>query len=137
MNLLMQLLAFVGVPGGLFALTLVLRSRERMRLLDIVRSTAEHGHPLSPDVVGVLRRGRSAMPTERDYRRRDYRRGVLLVAMGSGLALIGFCAYVFATSFEQNGLALGVAIAAFGALPGCIGAALIVLSRVPGVPRVD
>jgi hypothetical protein len=133
LHMLMQLLAFVGVPGGLFALTLVLRSRERLRLLDIVRSTAEQGHPLSADVVGVLRRGRSPVPTPE----RDYRRGMLLVAIASGIALLGFCVYVFATSFDQNGLAVGVAVAAFGALPGCVGAALILLSRSGRTTRID
>jgi hypothetical protein len=127
-----QLLAFVGVPAGLFALTLVLRSRERMRLLDVVRSTAEQGHPLSAEVIGTLRRGRQSATPERDYRR-----GVLLLAIGSAIALIGFCAYVFATSFEENGLAIGIAIAGFGALPGCLGAALVLLSRTGRITRVD
>ena len=134
MEQFLLLVAFVVIPGGLFALTLVLRSRERMRLLDVVRSTAEQGHPLAADVVRALPRGhRSKVPMPE----RDYRRGVLLVAMASGIALLGFCAYVFASSLDEDGLAVGIAVAAFGAIPGCIGAALIVLSRADRNTRVD
>jgi hypothetical protein len=127
MEQFLLLAAFVIVPGSLLALTLVLRSRERMRLLDVVRSTAEQGHPLAADVVRALPRGRRS---KAPIPERDYRRGVLLVAVASALALLGFCAYVFAsTVMDEGALAVGVAVAAFGAIPGCIGAALIVLSR--------
>jgi hypothetical protein len=133
MNLALQLVAFVGVPGALLALTLILRSRERIHLLDVVRSTAEHGHPLTADVVMSLRRGRPPATPDRDYRR-----GVLLVAVASAIALIGFCAYVFAVSMaSDSALGVGTAIAAFGAIPGCIGTALIVLSRTGRDARVD
>jgi hypothetical protein len=133
MDLFLQLLAFVGVPGGLLALSLVLRSRERIRLLDVVRSAAEQGHPLPADVVGMLRRRSwAAIPG------RDYRRGVVLVAWAAAIALTGFAAYVSAASFEAEGaVAIGISIAALGALPGCIGAALIVLSRAARTTRVD
>jgi hypothetical protein len=133
MDLLLQLLAFVGVPAGLYALTLVLRSRERMRLLDIVRSTTEQGHPLPPELVDALRHGRALASPDRDYRR-----GLQLVAMASAIALIGFCGYVFTSSVdEENAVAVGIGIAALAAIPGCIGIALIVLSRASRKTRND
>jgi hypothetical protein len=133
MSLVLQLLAFVGVPGGLLALTMVLRSRERMRLLEVVQNAAAQGHALPADVVRALPRGRPGPSPERDYRR-----GVLLVAIAAGVALLGFCAYVFASTLTgESGLAVGVAVAAFGAIPGAVGTALIVLSRAGRNARVD
>jgi hypothetical protein len=122
-----QILIALIVPGLVFVLTAFMRSRERMRLLDVVLQTSQSGKPVSPDLLRALPGGR-----DRDIPapQLDFRRGVMLIAIGLALAAIGLCVYLaVATNGGDGAIAWGVMIAAFGAIPACVGAALVILSR--------
>ncbi len=126
MPVAVQILVALIVPGIVFMVSNILRFRERMRVLDVVHASALAGAPLTPEMVEVLPGGGHMFPTPQ----RDFRLGVLLVACGAAIATIGLCVF-FAMFSEGSGsaIAVGVSIAAAGAIPGCIGAALIILSR--------
>ncbi|MGZ6013994.1 MAG: DUF6249 domain-containing protein [Caulobacteraceae bacterium] len=120
-----QILIALIVPGLVFMFTAFLRSRERMRLLDVILQTSQSGSPVSPDLLRALPGGRD-IPTPQ----LDFRRGVMLIAVGLAVATVGLCVYfAVATSGGEGAIAWGVLIAAFGAIPACIGAALVILSR--------
>jgi hypothetical protein len=119
-----QMLIALGLPTAVVVLALYFRHRERLRVLEVVDAAAERQQPLSPELVRALPGVKT--PTSSV----DLRRGVLLIAIGAGLVLIGLCALVgVATSGGEGAVAVGVGIAAVGAIPLCIGAALVFLSR--------
>ncbi len=60
---------------------------------------------------------------------RDFRLGVLLIACAAAIAAIGGCVFIAVASEGGPAFAIGVSIAAAGAIPGCFGAALVILSR--------
>jgi hypothetical protein len=121
-----EILICLIVPAIVFMLSNVLRSRERMRVLQVVLASVQGGSPLSVEMVQALPGGNQVFPTPQ----RDFRLGVLLIAVGAAIVTIGICTF-FAIFSEGGGpaIAVGVSIAAAGAIPACIGAALIILSR--------
>jgi hypothetical protein len=120
-----QILIALIVPGLVFMFTAYLRSRERMRLLEVILQTSQGGNPLTVELLRALPGGRDIATPQLDFRR-----GVMLIAVGLALATIGLCVYfAVATTGGDGAIAWGVMIGAFGAIPACVGAALVVLSR--------
>ena len=120
-----QILVALIVPGLVFVITACLRSAERLRLLDVILKTSQDGHPVSPELLRTL-------PGVRDIPapQIDFRRGVMLMAIGGALAAIGLCVYFAIASENGSGaIAWGLSVAASGAIPGAIGIALVILSR--------
>lgn len=122
----MMLLAGLGVPAGLVAALAWFHLIERLRLQDLVRALAERQQPLTAEMVRTLAgRGFSAPPRERDRRR-----GVMLAAVGAALAILGLLAFIGLWSAGVTGaVAVGVILAGVGAIPGCVGAGYVILSR--------
>jgi len=122
----MMLLAGLGVPAGLVAALAWFRMIERLRLQDLVRALAERQQPLSADMVRTLAgTGFSAPPRERDRRR-----GVMLASIGVALATLGLLAFIgLWSSGVDVAVAVGVILAGVGAIPGCVGAGYVILSR--------
>ncbi|HEY8574209.1 DUF6249 domain-containing protein [Phenylobacterium sp.] len=119
-----QMLIVLGFPAAIIVLALWFRHRERLRVLQVVEDAAQRQQPLSPELVRALPGVKA--PTANV----DLRRGVMLIAVGIALVLIGLCALVgVATSGGQGAIAVGVGIGAVGAIPLCIGIALVFLSR--------
>jgi hypothetical protein len=102
------------------------RTQERKRVLEAVGEMAKNGAPMSPDLVASL-----LAPIQQPIpnRLRDIRRGVVLLALALAIAIIGFVAYVIAanTGSGRESIAIGSGVAAVGAIPGCIGAAFLLL----------
>jgi len=118
-------LGLVGAPTVMFLATIYLRWRLRMRLLEIVRGCAEQGKPLDAAAIAALLARPLATQPERDYRR-----GVMYIGTAAALSVIAFCAFVLAATLgAHEALSIAAGIAALGALPGCIGVGLLVLSR--------
>lgn len=125
MIIAVQMLVALIVPGLVFMFTALLRSLERMRLLNVVLQTSQSGSPLTVELLHALP-GAGVVPSPQ----LDLRRGVLLIAVGLALATIGLCVYLaVATNGGDSAIAWGVMIAALGAVPLCVGVALVVLSR--------
>jgi hypothetical protein len=119
---------------GVFLLTLILtplflRSKERMRLLELVRAGSERGEPMPPELVRTL------MSQPKPYRPshiRDMRLGIVLISFAIAVEIIAFCFYSAIRVDDPNdwneAASVAIGIAGFGALPACIGLAFILLS---------
>jgi hypothetical protein len=120
-----EILVALIVPGIVFVITAGLRSRERLRLLNVILQTSQSGNPVSPELLRALPGG-----AERPEPQVDFRRGVILIAIGAALAAIGVCLYfAIASEHGAGAVAWGLSAAALGAIPGALGVALVVLSR--------
>jgi len=122
----MMLLAGLGVPAGLVAALAWFHLIERLRLQELVRALAERQQPLTAEMVRILAgRGFSGPPRERDRRR-----GVMLASIGVALAVLGLLAFIgLWSSGVDVAVAVGVILAGVGAIPGCVGAGYVILSR--------
>jgi hypothetical protein len=102
------------------------RTQERRRVLEAVGDMAKNGSPMSPDLVASL-----LAPIQQPIpnRLRDIRRGVVLISVAVGIVIIGFSAYVIAanTGGDKESIAIGSGVAAVAAIPGCVGAAFLLL----------
>lgn len=125
MPIAVEILIALIVPGIVFMFSNLMRLSERMRVLNIVHAAALAGNPLTPEMLKALPGGGHMFPTPE----RDFRLGVLLIAVGAAVATIGLCVFVAVTAQGGPAVAVGVSIAAAGAIPACIGAALVILSR--------
>jgi hypothetical protein len=121
-------LIFFSFLGAVIIVPQVLRSRDRARMYETLRTAYEKGQPVPPELIEAM--------TRRDVRGdvvefgpsarsdRDLRRGVVLLAVGLGLVLIGAAFYV--GLYQDGGASETFAsFAAAGAVPGCIGLAYL------------
>lgn len=109
---------------GLFALAIILshrftRHRERMRALEIAQSLAEKGVATPELVTQALTREPHAPRTPVD----DLRNGAILVAIGVGLAILGFFANM--DDLSQGRGSLFHPLYGVATIPGLIGLVLI------------
>lgn len=143
-------LIFFGFLAAVIITPQVLKSNDRRRLYDTLRAAYEHDQPVPPELLdAVKRRGRGVdddlaqayaasrrgrAPGEelaqayalstRPAGDHDLRRGVILLAVGLGLVLVG--AAFYAGLYDVGGAPQTFAsFAAAGAVPGCIGLAFL------------
>lgn len=108
-----------------------LRSRERSKLLDTLKTAYEKGQPVPPELIDALQRG-AAQPsvetTSATTAESDMRRAIVLISVGVGIVLLGYGLY-YGISFEseEGGAITGAAVAGIGAIPGLIGVAYLLL----------
>jgi hypothetical protein len=117
-------IAFFAMIAAIVIVPRYLKSQERQKLQETLKSSIEHGAPIPQEIIDVLTR--DVKPTPTPYR--DLRAGILWLGIAVGFAALGF-----AVSFEEPDAfypMLGVA-----AFPGFIGLALVVLSFVSGSRR--
>jgi len=128
------------VPIALFAMIAAiviipkyLRSRDRDRLHETLRMAYEKGQTIPPELMEALQpTGKVAMDAApyvpiRDRADRDLRTGVVWLAVGVGLLLIGAASY--AMLYNLGGaVETGCSFAALAAIPICVGLAFLLLS---------
>jgi hypothetical protein len=133
--------ADVGIISGVFhwvifwsfvaAVVLVpryLKSRERGKLLDTLKAAYDKGQPVPPELIDALQRGDTSpdlRPNAVTMAERDLRRAVVLIAVGIGIALLGYGLY-YGISYSS--------VAGSGAIPGLIGVAYLLLYLTRGRP---
>jgi len=110
-----------------------IRSRERTRLYDLMRTAYEKGQPVPPELIASL----SSEPVEAadpaaPYRGsgadRDLRRAVVLIAVGLGLGALGLgLGAGIGLASQVGGAVTGGVIAGTGAIPAFIGLAYLLL----------
>ena len=106
-----------GTLAAIILVPRILKNRERQQLQDTIRAAIDKGQPLPPEVLDVMTRDVRSMPSAQ----RDRRLGIIWLAIGIGLGVIGWMFTGFDTS--EPGPFIG-----FFAIPGVIGIAFIVLS---------
>lgn len=106
-----------------------LKSRDRREMQATVRAAIERGQPLPPELIEAM--SKEVKPAKESSALRDMRVGVILIAVGAGIAVLG----VMLGQIEGEALhpILGVS-----AIPALIGVAYVVLSFFnpnKGLPR--
>jgi hypothetical protein len=110
-----------------------IRSRERTRLYDLMRTAYEKGQPVPPELIASLTsesadRADPAAPYRGSGADRDLRRAVVLIAVGLGLGALGLLLGAgIGIASEIGGAITGGVIAGAGAIPAFIGLAYLLL----------
>ena len=107
-----------------------IRSRERTRLYDLMRTAYEKGQPVPPELIASLTSETADTPLleQGSGGDRDLRRAVVLIAVGLGLGALGLLlgAGIGIVSHVGGAITGGV-IAGAGAIPAFIGLAYLLL----------
>jgi hypothetical protein len=107
-----------------------IRSRERTRLYDLMRTAYEKGQPVPPELIASLTSETADSPLleQGSGGDRDLRRAVVLIAVGLGLGALGLLlgAGIGIVSHVGGAITGGV-IAGAGAIPAFIGLAYLLL----------
>ena len=126
---------WIGMVGTVFfwsflaAVILVpiyLRHRDRSQMQETLRTALEKGQTLPTELVTALQNSVASrtMPT----REGDLRRGIVLIAVGLGLAALGYGLwYGLMTVDDTAAYITGGCTAGAGAIPGLIGVAYLIL----------
>jgi hypothetical protein len=112
-------ITFFAMIAAIVIVPRYLKSQERQKLQETLKSSIEHGAPIPQEIIDIITR--DVKPPPSPYR--DLRGGILWLGVAVGFAALGF-----AVSFEEpDALYPMLGVAAF---PGFIGLALIILSFV-------
>jgi len=108
-----------------------IRSRERQRLYDLMRTAYEKGQPVPPELIASLTAepmDAPRLPESGGGAPRDLRRAVVLIAVGLGLGGLGLgMGYGLSFANDMAGGIVGGIIAGTGAIPAFIGLAYLLL----------
>ncbi len=112
-------LTFFAMIAAIVLVPRYLKSQERLKLQDTLRTAIEKGQPLPAEVVAAI--STDVKPVNLPSPERDMRRGILWLGAAAGLVACGLVAGMS----EPDATYHLIAIAAF---PGFIGAAMIVVA---------
>ncbi|MGH7016128.1 MAG: DUF6249 domain-containing protein [Caulobacteraceae bacterium] len=116
--------------GAVIIVPVWLKSRDRARMHETLRTAYEKGQPVPPELIAALQQssppwsGAGSAPTAEH----DLRRGLVLVAVGLGLCAVGWGLWFGlwnASAIAAN--ITGGVVAGVGAIPGLIGVAYLIL----------
>ena len=102
------------------------KSRDRQKLHETLRVAFEKGQPVPPEVIEALQSNVSErfIPTPD----RDLRRAIVLIAVGLGLAGLGYGLWYGLMAVDEiPAYITGGVVAGSGAIPGLIGVAYLIL----------
>jgi len=103
-----------------------LRYRDRGRLHETLRIAYEKGQPVPPELIEALQS--NVAPKQESTPDRDLRQGLVLVAVGLGFAGLGYGLWYGLMSVSEIAAYIsGGSTAGFGAIPGLIGVAYLIL----------
>ena len=119
-------IAFIAMIAAIVLVPQIMRSRERQKLHDTLRTAYEKGQPVPPELVEALTsKDLPSLVTDRSAR--DLRIGVVWLAIGLGFIAIGGAFY--AGLYNVGGASETFAsFAAIGAIPCFVGIAFLILS---------
>ena len=128
-------IAFFCFLAAIIIVPQVLKSRDRQRMYETMRTAYERGQPVPPQFMeSMTRRGaereiETAGAWSRPPAERDLRRGIVWTAVGVGLVLIGAisAAADWGVSWSDGRTDALATCAALGAVPLCIGLAFLAL----------
>lgn len=112
--------------GAIILVPQYLRHLDRVRMHETLRIAYEKGQPVPPELIESLQRRDVSAPVGTPER--DLRRAVVLIAVGLGLAGLGYGLWFGLSSVTYEGAYItGGAVAGAGAIPGLIGVAYLLL----------
>ncbi len=110
-------ISMFAMIGAIVIVPSWLKSRERSEMQSTLRAAIDKGQPLPTEIIDAMTKNVKVAPTSLS----DLRTGVLWLAVGLGLAAMGYMiGFEEAEAFHP--------IAGIAAIPGIIGVAYIVLS---------
>jgi hypothetical protein len=117
----------LGVPAAVLLTPFILRARERIAVLQLVKFSIESGHPLSAETLAALPGDRDSRPSPL----KDMRRGAVLIAIGAALGVFSVVCGLFLPEWVGKAT-FTVVVGAIGLVPLFIGLALLIVSRIEG-----
>ena len=128
-------LVFFAFLAAIIIVPQVLKSRDRQRMYETMRTAYERGQPVPPEFVDAMTRRAPERAFDdvaafsRPPAERDLRRGVVWTAVGVGLILIGIisAAANWGVSWSDGRTDALATCAVLGAVPLCIGLAFLAL----------
>jgi hypothetical protein len=117
---------FMACIAGCIVAPGYFRSRDRAQMQETLRAALEKGVSLPPELITALQSNLAARLTP--TREADLRRGIILIATGIGIALLGLGLWQGIRPYDDDGAWVTGQIVAFsGAVPGLIGVAYLIL----------
>jgi len=129
---IIQSVAFWGFIAAIIIVPRYLRSRDRDKLQETLRTAYEKGQPVPPELIEALRRGGS-QEIDRAGRNlstpeRDLRRALVLIFVSLGICMLGGGLYFgLSTVSDIAASIVGGALVGASAIPGFIGIAFLLL----------
>jgi hypothetical protein len=117
---------FWSFLAAVILVPIYLRHRDRSQMQETLRTALEKGQTLPTELVTALQNSVTArtMPT----REGDLRRAIVLIAVGLGFCALGYGLwYGLMTVDDTAAYITGGCTAGFGAIPGLIGVAYLIL----------
>jgi hypothetical protein len=103
-----------------------LRYQDRQRMHETLRIAFEKGQPVPPELITALQT--NIAPRRPSTPESDLRRGIVLIAVGLGFCGLGYGLWYGLMSVNETAAYVtGGSTAGFGAIPGLIGVAYLVL----------
>lgn len=126
---IMGILMIIAIVIGPMWIRNYYAERDRAKMHETLRIAYEKGQPVPPELIEALQAGTDRLPQPSSTGpERDLRRAVVLIAVGLGLAGLGYGLWYGLSSTSYVGAYItGGAVAGAGAIPGMIGIAYLVL----------
>jgi hypothetical protein len=123
---LLQALAFWIFLAAVILVPLWLRYQERRRMHETLRIAFEKGLPVPPELITALQS--NIAPRRPSTPESDLRRALVLIAVGLGCCALGYGLWYGLMSVDETAAYIsGGCTAGFGAIPGLIGFAYLLL----------
>ncbi len=117
--------AFWVFLGAIILGPIYMRHREREKMQEVLKVAYEKGTPVPPELITAMQTNLSRMASTPES---DLRRAIVLLAVGIGFAGLGYGLWYGLMSVDDTAAYVsGGATAGFGAIPGMIGLAYLIL----------
>jgi hypothetical protein len=117
---------FWAFLAAIILVPIYLRYRDRQRMHETLRLAFERGQPVPPELITALQS--NIAPRRPSTPESDLRRAVVLIAVGLGFAGLGYGLWYGLMSVNDIAAYItGGSVAGFGAIPGMIGVAHLIL----------
>jgi hypothetical protein len=117
---------FWVVLAGIILVPIYLKYQDRQRMHETLRIAFEKGLPVPPELISALQS--NIAPRRPSTPESDLRRALILIAVGLGFCGLGYGLWYGLMSVNDiAAYVTGGSVAGFGAIPGLVGVAHLVL----------
>jgi hypothetical protein len=134
---LVSTILFFSVIAAVILVPTYLKYQDRQRMHETLRIAFEKGQPVPPELITAMQS--NIAPRRPSTPESDLRRAVIFICLGLGFCGLGYGLWFGLMSVDETAAYVtGGCIAGFGAIPGLIGVAHLVLwvARRSGSTRV-